>query len=231
MLKGLESFATTVLVDVPENDPANGVYYSDDPKGLPQILKDGTYAESVSVSILDERIYASVFSGAITTLWRNERASIVKIHADEPTLETPPCETDGFFDGRLWCDDDGTAYVLLKFPAKDTWYDNPMNSDVIDEFKDVPGADDLGDYGITVETVARSSDLACSLNGDKPYYEWDAQGTIDHLTDNPDDLSGFSTFNLPVCELDTTTWDGSSWDVPPIDDDDCGAEVRIQPQP
>jgi hypothetical protein len=227
MLKGLESFANKVLVDVPEQDPDNGVYYSDDPKGLPQLLKDGTFTESVSVSILDERIYTSLFSGGITTLWRNERASIVKVHSDESTLDSPPCETDGFFDGRTWCDDDGTAWVLLKFPAKDTWYDNPMNTDVIDEFKDVPGADDIGDYGISIETIARGSDLAASMNDGKPYYEWDVQGTLDHLTDNTDDITSFSTFNLPVCDLTTTSWDGSYMDLPAIDDDDCGAEVRF----
>lgn len=65
MLRGLESLANRVLIDTPED--LDGYIYADDPRDLPQILKDGTFTESVSVSILDERIYTSIFSGAVTT--------------------------------------------------------------------------------------------------------------------------------------------------------------------
>lgn len=227
MIKGLESFVNKVLIETPED--SDDYDYAEDPTGLPQILKDGTFTESVSVSSLDERIYTSIFSGAITTVWRNERAVIVKVHSDEPTLDDPPCETDDFFKDNIWCADDETAHILLKFPEKNTWYKDPMSKDVIDEFKDVPGIDDLEDFGINIETVARGSVLASKLNDGKPYYKWDADATIDHLKDNTDDLAQFSTFNLPVCELDTKSFDGSDADIPGIDDDDCGPEVTKPP--
>lgn len=101
-----------------------------------------------------------------------------------------------------------------------------MSRDTIDDFMNVPGADDLEDFGLSVEIVARGSDLAASLNDGAPYYEWDAQTTIDHLTENPDDITTFSTFNLPVCTLDVLGYDDEPMDIEPIDDDDCGAEVR-----
>lgn len=225
MLKGIEAFANHVLVDTPED--TDDYYYADDPAGLPQLLKDGTFAESVSVSMLDERIYTSLFSGAITTSWASENAIIVKVHKDEPTLITPPCETDGFFYGRIWCDDEGTAHLLLKFPEPNTWYKDPMSRDVIDEFGDVPGADDLEDFGLSIEIVARGSELAASLNDGNPYYEWDAESALDHLLENADDVAKFSTFNLPVCELDTVDFEGNFMDyIERLDDDDCGAEVR-----
>lgn len=223
MISGLEAFAKKVLVEIPES--SNNESYADDPQGLPQILYDGSFTSSVSVSVLDKGIYTSLFGGAITTAWRNEGASIVKVYADEFTLTTPPCETEGFFPNRVWCDDEGTAYVLLKFPKKNTWYDNPMSRDVIEDFMDVPGVDDLDDYAISIQTVARGSDLAFNINDGKPYYQWDAQTTLDHLKNHTEESATFSTFNLPICDLRT---DGNFYGMEPkaIDDDDCGAEVR-----
>lgn len=230
MIRGLTDYGNKVLSDVPVNDPDNDIYYASEPQGLPQILKDGTFAESQSVDSLDERIYASLFSGVISHIWKDERAFVIKIFSNEPTLDDPPCETDDFFTDRIWCDDDGNAFVLLKHPAKDHHPSEPMSSDVQDDFKDLKGADHLEEYGVNIEMVAKSSSLASSLNGGKPYYEWKPERAIEHLTDYPDDLSTFSSFNLPYCELEANSASTGEWmdDWPRIEDDDCGPEVGIQ---
>lgn len=216
MISGLESYAKHVLLDTPTN--TDDYDYADDPGGLPQILKDGIFTESRSVDVLDERIYTALFSGAVASAWKDERAVVVKIYKDEPTLDDPPCEIKDFFKDRIWCNDQGTAFVLLKYPENGKGFSSPMNEDVLEKFKDVPGADDLKDFGLSLENVGRGSDFATRHNGGRAYFEWSPDEVVKFFKEKDDDNYQFSAFNLPVCDLKPK-------ESTRIDDDKCGPEV------
>ena len=53
---------------------------------------DGTFAQLVVEIVLLESIYVSLFRAAITNIWHEEQAVVVKVHPDDATVETPPCE-------------------------------------------------------------------------------------------------------------------------------------------
>lgn len=99
-----------------------------------------------------------------------------------------------------------------------------MSRKVIEEFMDVPGVDHLDEFDITIQTIARGSNLAFDINHGKPYYQWDAQSTLDHLKNNAEESATFSTFNLPICDLKNDNNYGLESTA--IDDGDCGAEVK-----
>jgi hypothetical protein len=105
----MQDYTSWVLQSTPVNDPDNSYYYCDDPRALLCLLEDGFFAEPVIEAVLPESIFVSIYSGAISILWANGQAVVVRVHPDEPTLDTPPCEIEGFFEGNILCDDDGYA--------------------------------------------------------------------------------------------------------------------------
>jgi hypothetical protein len=218
----IEDYAHWALQSIPTNDPDNFVYYCDDPHAMPRLLEDGFFAEPVIEGVLPDSIFTSLYSGAISILWGNEQAVVVRVHPDEPTLDTPPCETEGFFDGNVFCDADGYAWLLIHYPSNGDIFQTP-DQDIMDTFKSLKGVDKLGDYGMTIETVVRATQNAANRNGGKPYYEWSQDGVMEHFSEDPKNLEQFVAFNLPYCDLVPGTEDLT------IDYMECDAEVNPFP--
>lgn len=216
MQKSLESYTRWLLTSIPENDQSKGVKYTDDPKSLPNVLYDGDFAEPKTSDVLPDGIYVSLFSAAISVLWGNEAAAVVKVAHDDPSLSIPPCEDEEMFNGNKWCNDAGDAYLLLSWPSK-TWFNNPWDDNLPGSFQDLKGIDKLEDYRMSIETVVKASENAASLNDGNPYYEWDPEKVIDHMAKDDANLEQFAAFNLPFCDLGTLAGG--------IDDENCDGEV------
>lgn len=214
MQKSIEAYTKWLLTEVPSNDRSNGVFYVDDPKSLPNILLDGDFAEPRISENLPNGIFVSLYSAAISILWKAESAAIVKVPHDTPILSTPACEDDGLFADNKWCDDEGNAYLLLHWQM----FPKPFHHyhELIDQFKDLKGVDKLEDYKLNMETVVKASEHAASLNGGDPYYEWTTERVVDHLRNDDQNMVQFSGFNLPVCYIDREE----------VAKGDCDGEVR-----
>lgn len=90
---------------------------------------------------------------------------------------------------------------------------------------DFYGYGQLGDYGLSIEAVAKGSENAFSRNDNQAGYEWDADKAAEFLMEDSDNLALFVTFNFPFCELSgEVAGDLDDWMV---DDDDCDAECQI----
>jgi hypothetical protein len=216
MQNSIEDYANWLLTSVPSNDRSNGIHYVDDAKSLPNVLLDGDWAEPKTSPNLPDGIYVSLFSAAISILWKGELANVIKVPHDVKFLSTPVCEDEKMFGDNRWCDNDGNAYLLLKW--KTDWFHNPWEDDLPGKFMDLKGVDKLGDYRLSVENVAKASEHAASLNGGAAYYEWDVERVMDHFSQDANNMNQFSAFNFPFCELNNT--------FEPLDVDDCDGEVR-----
>ncbi|KAJ5833978.1 hypothetical protein N7447_000004 [Penicillium robsamsonii] len=203
MQNSIETYAQWLLTETPSNDRSNGVFYVDDPKSLPNILLDGDFAEPRTVENLPDGIYVSLFSAAVSLLWKGEHASVVKVPHDKSSLSIPPCEDEKMFNGNKWCDGEGNAYLLLGWDNGVRRY--PWEDGLVENFKDLKGVDKLGDYKLSIEIVVKASEHAASVNGGAPYYEWDTNRVIDHMGNDAQNMASFSGFNLPFCELSSTS--------------------------
>jgi hypothetical protein len=209
-------------------DRDNDIYYVDDPRALPSLLKDGDFAEPIPVDRIPDNLYASLFSGAVTELWNQEQAIVVKIPSNESTLSTPPCEDDSLFAYQSYCDDDGNRYVLLKYPELGSWLDVPWSDETKDAFKDLPGYDSLEDYGLSIESVARGTEHAYYRNGEASGMDWNPETTAEFLMEETNNMIQFVTFNFPYCDLagDPDSF-GYSTEFEKVEDGDCDAECQI----
>lgn len=215
---GIEKYTQWVLTTIPKNDRDNGIRYIDDPKSLPNVLLDGEFAEPKTLDVLDDSLYVPIFSSAISILWKEQLTFVVKVPVDDTALGgEKPCDLDEFFNYNKYCDDDGNAYLLLK------WLENPYNSapwhdGLVNKLKDVKGVRELERFHMGVETVVKASAHAWELNGKKPYYEWTTDKVVDHFAESERNLAGFAAFNFPYCDLSKGGYH--------IDKDKCSAEVR-----
>ncbi|OQE37747.1 hypothetical protein PENCOP_c009G01851 [Penicillium coprophilum] len=221
MQNSIETYTRWLLTSVPSNDRSNGIYYVDDPNSLPNVLLNGDFAEPITSPILPDSIYVSLFSAAIAMLWKGEAASVIKITHDVPSLSKPICENEDVFKGNKFCDSEGNAYLVFRWDT--SWNETPWQKGVADKFKKLKGVDKLGDYRLTIETVAKASEHASSKNGGKPYYEWDTNRVIDHMNEDPNNKVQFSGFNLPFCKLGPM-WNGGQYEL--LESDECDAECQ-----
>jgi hypothetical protein len=215
MQQTVEDYANWLLTSTPENDHSKGQYYTDDPKSLVNILVDGDWAEPQTVPNLPDGIYVSLFSTAISILWKKELASVVKIPHDAKFLSTPVCEDEKMFGDNRWCDGDGNAYFLFHWTTD--WFKKPWDDEIPGKLMDLKGVDKLGDYRLSVENVVRASENAASLNNGNPYYEWDVEKVMDHFEKDANNMNQFSAFNFPFCDVGNSD---------PLDKDECDGEVR-----
>lgn len=220
-----------MLTSVPEQDRDNDIYYIDARGSLPSIIEDGSFAEPVQVDRLPDNLYASLFSGAITELWNNEQAIVVKIPSDEYILDTPPCDDKNLFAGRRWCDESGNQYTLLKYPELGSFVDEPWTDDGRSAWMDLPGYDKLEDFQLSIEAVAKATENAYYKNDEEAYMDWNPDTTFDFLLEDDNNLVQFVTFNFPFCDLAGDPDAFGSWkrddEDTRIDKDDCDGECHI----
>jgi hypothetical protein len=218
---GIEKYTRWLLTSIPSNDRSHGVWYVDDPNSLPNVLRDGSFAEPITSDVLPDSIYVSLFSAAIALLWRGETAVVVKISHEFSKLSKPICENKDVWKGNKYCDDQGNAYLLFRLDT--SWNTTPWDDGIADKFKKLKGVEKLEDYRISIKTVVKASEHADSKSGGRPYYEWNPSNFIDHINEDPRNRVEFSGFNLPFCELGLF-WGGKQPGL--LERDECGTEVR-----
>lgn len=225
----LQDYARHVLTDTLENDRDNGIRYIDDQTGLPYIINDGSFAESIPVDRLPDSIYASLYSGAITELWNKDQIIVVKIPADESVLDAPACDESGPFVGRRHCDEDGNSYVLLRYPELGSVVPPPWTDEAKSAWMDFNGYDKLEDYGLSIEAVVGATEHAYQRNGEQSGYEWDAETAAEFLMEDENNLVQFVTFNFPFCDLwgNPDNFGGAGLEYDKVDHDDCDADCQI----
>ncbi|KXG45680.1 uncharacterized protein PGRI_034470 [Penicillium griseofulvum] len=221
MQMGIEKYTRWLLTSIPSNDRSHGVWYIDDPNSLPNVLRDGAFAEPITSDVLPDSIYVSLFSAAIALLWRGEPAGVVKITHEYSKLSKPICENKDAWKGNKYCDDQGNAYLLIRLDS--SWNTTPWDDGIEDKFKKLKGVEKLGDYRISIKTVVKASEHAASKNGGRPYYEWNPSNFIDHINEDPRNRVEFSGFNLPFCELGLFRGGG---DPGLLDRDECDTECQ-----
>ncbi|KAJ5781026.1 hypothetical protein N7457_006186 [Penicillium paradoxum] len=217
MQNSIEQYSRWLLNEIPSNDRSNGVFYVDDPQSLPNVLLNGDFAEPRTVKRLPDEIYISLFSAAISILWKGEAANVVRVPHNTLVTSVPPCEDENFFSENKWCDSEGNAYLLLGWDRGK--YKVPWQEGLADSLKDLKGLDKLGAYRLDIETVAKASEHAATLNNGNAYYEWNTERTIEHMRGGEHTLAKFSGFNLPFCDMG---------DYYPLEEDECDNEITTR---
>ncbi|RMJ29116.1 hypothetical protein PHISP_00059 [Aspergillus sp. HF37] len=177
--QAVKHFGESMINETPDNSEM--YTYGSDTNALPQLLKDGDFAEKVEASdqdALDTAIGKSVFSAAISYLWYQDWGYIVNVSRSVYDIDPCTYETDYLRE----CDDSGRAYIFLR------------------ENKDpkLKGYGDLGKYNVDGLELAESSGYLQSKKG----YEgtWENDELIDEISSGslPNSVAAF----LPVCHLD-----------------------------
>jgi hypothetical protein len=177
--QAVKHFGESMINETPDN--SEYYTYVSDPNALPQLLKNGDFAEKVEAGDqddLDTAMSKSVFSAAVSYLWYQDWGYIVNV--SRPVYDIDPCTYDT--DYLRECDDSGRAYIFLRQ----------------DKDPRLKGYDDLGKYNLDGLELAESSGYLQSKKG----YEgsWENDELIDEISAGnlPNGVAAF----LPVCNLD-----------------------------
>ncbi|KAK4969239.1 hypothetical protein LTR66_008097 [Elasticomyces elasticus] len=183
---------------VAEPFPGSDSDLSTDHNQIPQLFKDGAFAQPIAEGALNAAsgLRAAFAAPAINYLW--QKAGVVVIKASSKSLGFDPCSGDNLFAARWkYCDSNGVMHVLQ------AWQPGTVFDFAATSSHAVPGVDHLGDFNLDVKTVVLASDNSQNRGGyfaDAPTGS-DFAATVGRVGNNvqPSDLV---FFNLPVCDLD-----------------------------
>jgi hypothetical protein len=208
MQTSINTFVNNVLFNIPESTPGptgtdGQTGYEYDPQQLPQILNSGQWAVAPPGGLpitTESTLSAIIASPAINSLWASAQVVVTRISTIG--LGRNPCDQDVIFDqGVKYCNGD-TMYVLQAWP-----YDRSLESIDSTTPETVPGFDQLGDYGLSVETIAIAAENIQIAGG---YFAPPPEVPEAIQTFQASDLSApllqdLVFFNIPVCDLDLVT--------------------------
>lgn len=178
-------------------DPQPGRNWHDfasDPHGMPQLISKGAFVKPRTVSKNDPRVKGALAAPIINAIWASEMAFIGVIRPS--TFAFDVCDkNNGVMVDNIWCDSDGTAYLLAKFKWGDGGTEENLTS--------LKGIEKLEKFGLHLRTVILAS-KATQERTNKFLAEADNKDMINRVTGATDylDYTNLVFFSLPLCVLE-----------------------------
>ena len=191
---GFEKYINHILNDVPDDMSDEQPKYKDDPRELPLLLKDGTFAGPIPEppESMRENITAALAGPGINSMWWRAGVAIAKVNKD--SLPIDPCDGDNLFPAdQKYCDADGNMFVL-QGPLDGSDNTNPASYPV-------PGLDDLERWHLSIPDIVRSAYKNQNENQSKGP---DPDAFLDNLIESsPTNVprEDYLFFTLPVCDF------------------------------
>ena len=212
----LDQFFQQVLKKLPLDPITTPVGQNDyfaDPVQLPQILKDGRFADQVAVGSINADVLGAVVSPAINSLWIQDKVMIFKItdHAFNQVATGQACK---FWPKQTVCRDN-VAHIFARWVADDT-PSRPVlpaslnratfypwgASDKGTAADGTPNADHLAEYALTLDTILDSATATQAAHG--YLYSGTTDDTLKQLTQHPTDIdqADLASWTIPICDID-----------------------------